>query len=368
MKKLICSFVLVAFTLASCNDNEIEQKQTVQEPIPPTFISKLPCFNSDALYVVGREYETLKDGTSQKSSKFRVKGKVVSADSLTLFEYIEMRLIELYPDKAYVGMSKDIEDEGTFAMQMYNDYLAQRKVWEESQGIYQEEHEIEEITSTEKLIEVMNPSTEELELIQSLDSLATGATYATTNDFENILKVKGSSDIRKSSQSIVGVVLISVGVIAAIGVTEYLVAKMCERRTYNKLYEFYGTRSPLGGSKEDAFKHTCVSMLLCSYLTQPSAWLIMDVYYENANPNKPCDKYMDLHNNSVGRHWKFWSFRGSYFGDMFKWEKWTKRVYNYIENSDNGIKMDWNVDTVESTVKSDESDANNYKYIYWNPN
>ena len=101
----------------------------------------------------------------------------------------------------------------------------------------------------------MNPSPEELELIQSLESLAAGTTYATATDFENIFKTKGGSNIQKSSQSVGGVILISVGVIAVIGIAEYLVAKMCERRTYDKLEEYYGTRNPDGGSKEDAFLH-----------------------------------------------------------------------------------------------------------------
>ena len=59
MKKIFYIFALAAFTLTSCNDNEVVQKQTIQEPTPPTFVSKLPSFNSDALYVVGREYETI---------------------------------------------------------------------------------------------------------------------------------------------------------------------------------------------------------------------------------------------------------------------------------------------------------------------
>ena len=287
---------------------------------------------------------------------------------MTLFEYIEMRLIELYPDKAYVGMAKDMAEEGTLAMQMYSDYLAQRKIWEVSQGIFQDEPKTEDITSIEKLIEVMNPSPEELELIQSLESLATGTTYATATDFENIFKTKGTLGIQKSSQSVVGVDIISVGVIAAIGVIAYLTAKMCERRTYDKLEEYYGTRNPDGGSKEDAFKHTCASMILCSYLTQPSAWLIMDVYYENKNPNSPCDKYMDLHNNSLGRNTQYWTFRGPYFKNLFNWQTWTSRVNVFIENSNNAIKMNWNLSAAESTVKSDESSADRKKFIYWYPN
>ncbi len=77
MKKLVYLIALAAFMLTSCDQNEVMQKQSFEEPTPPTFVSKLPRFNAEALYVVGREYETLKDGTSKKSPKFKVKGKVV---------------------------------------------------------------------------------------------------------------------------------------------------------------------------------------------------------------------------------------------------------------------------------------------------
>ncbi|MDO9154949.1 MAG: hypothetical protein Q7U47_14780, partial [Paludibacter sp.] len=238
---------------------------------------------------------------------------------------------------------------------------------------------VDEITSIDKLIEVMNPTQEEMELIQRLEGLATGINYATTEDFENIFKTKGTTDgIQKSSKSVVGVVLIGVGVIAVVGVTAYLVAKMCENRTYDKIKDYYGISKDdvISGTKVDAFKHTCVSMLLCSYLTQPSAWAIMG-YYEIANPNKPCDKYMDFHNNSVGRDTKYWTFRGPYFNNLFNWQTWTLRVCDFINNSGNGIKMNWatfdDVNNIwlynisESDIISTKNNADKNKYIYWNP-
>jgi len=94
----------------------------------------------------------------------------------------------------------------------------------------------------------------------------------------------------------------------------------------------------------------------------------MDVYYEDKNPNSPCDKYMDLHNNSLGRNTQYWTFRGPYFKNLFNWQTWTSRVNVFIENSNNAIKMNWNLSTAESTVKSDESSADRKKFIYWYPN
>lgn len=86
----------------------------------------------------------------------------------------------------------------------------------------------------------------------------------------------------------------------------------------------------------------------------------MDVYYETSNPNAPCDKYMDWHNNYVGRVTKYDDFRIS-----TNWETWGVKVKNFIDNSNNGIKMNWNTSTPKATVKKQEKKASDTKYIYW---
>lgn len=368
MKKIIYIFTLVAFMLTSCNDNEVVQKQSFEEPSPPTFVSKLPSFNAEALYVVGREYETLKDGTSKKSPKFKVKGNVVNANAMTLYEYIEMRLIELYPDVAYVGMAKDMEHEGTQAMQMYNDYLAKRKVWEESQGIFREEEiETPGFTSIEDEIQLMSMTPEEEAKFRALNALATGSEFATTSDFENLFKVKSNADIQKAVQFEPVSTATIVAVVASVGLV-YAAARViiCYDRTIEMQQrdDFYKNKS---GMLPDAFKHIYVSMMLRRYLTQPMAWLIMDVGWENiASPNNlPRDKYMDYHNNNVGRDTQYDLFRGKWLADMHKWELWGARVRDFVDNTNNGIKMNWLETTDKETVKSERNNANKNKYIWY---
>jgi hypothetical protein len=368
MKKLFYLIALVAFTLTSCNDNEVVQKQSFEEPTPPTFVSKLPSFNAEALYVVGREYETLKDGTSQKSPKFKVKGNVVNANAMTLYEYIEMRLIELYPDVAYVGMAKDMEQEGTQAMQMYKDYLAKRKVWEESQGIFHEEEiETPAFTSIEDEIQLLAMTPEEEANFRALNALATSSEFVTNVDLENIFKSKSNTGIQKAPQitlaAALGVAVVVVGVYAVIR------AEICKDRAVAKQNEFYPNRSDL---KPDAFRHIYVSMMLRRYLTEPTSWLIMDVYQENvknwfnkSGANNPCDKYMDYHNNYVGRHTKYDLFRGSWWRDMHKWELWGTRVRNFVDDSNNGVSKNWAADTDEETVKNDKNSTDKNKYIWY---
>ncbi|MDO9154371.1 MAG: hypothetical protein Q7U47_11845 [Paludibacter sp.] len=375
MKKLFYLIALVVFTLTSCNDNEVVQKQSFEEPTPPTFVSKLPSFNAEALYVVGREYETLKDGTSQKSPKFKVKGNVVNANTMTLYEYIEMRLIELYPDVAYVGMAKDMEQEGTQAMQMYKDYLAKRKVWEESQGIFREEEiETPGFTSIEDEIKLMAMTHEEEANFRALNALATSSEFVTNVDLENIFKSKSNTGIQKAPQitlaAALGVAVVVVGVYAVIR------AEICKERAENMQIrtDFYGNRTDL---LPDAFRHIYVSMMLRRYLSQPTSWLIMDVYQENVKiwlknlfrkidvVNNPRDKYMDYHNNNVGRDTQYDLFRDKWWADMHEWELWGTRVRNFVNNTNNGVKKSWLSTTDIETVKNDRNNTDKYKYIWY---
>lgn len=369
MKRLVYLIALAAFMLTSCDQNEVIQKQSFEEPTPPTFVSKLPRFNAEALYVVGREYETLKDGTSKKSPKFKVKGKVVSADTLTLFEYIEMRLIELYPDKAYVGMAKDMAEEGTLAMQMYSDYLAQRKVWEESQGIFHEEEiETPGFTSIEDEIQLMAMTPEEEVKFRTLNALATNSEFATTADFEAFFKVKSNTGMKQAAQ----LEPISTGLLVAsvMGVgAGYAVARViiCYDRTIEMQQrdDFYKNKT---GMLPDAFNHIYVSMMLRRYLSQPMAWLIMDVGWENiiSKNEFPRDKYMDYHNNNVGRDTRYDLFRGKWLADMHKWELWGTRVRDFVNDTiHNGVKMNWLTTTDKETVKNERNSADKNKYIWY---
>ena len=99
------------------------------------------------------------------------------------------------------------------------------------------------------------------------------------------------------------------------------------------------------GGRGGAFKHICVSMLLRRYLSITKAFLIMDVVYEgitNQNDNAR-DTHMDLHNNMVGRETKYWTFRGSYFGDMYDYNLWISRIYSFVQNSNNGAYRSWQI-------------------------
>ena len=108
MRKIIYFFALLAFGFTSCDkQNAIAEVSSFPNP-PEVVKSKLPKFPAEVLYVVGREYETIKDGTSMKAARQKMNGKIANINEMTLNRYVEDRLIELYPEEAYVGIANDM--------------------------------------------------------------------------------------------------------------------------------------------------------------------------------------------------------------------------------------------------------------------
>lgn len=372
MKKIFYIFAVIAITLTSCDkQNNVVEK--ISAPTPPVIqASKLPSFPAEVLFVVGREYETIKDGTSKKSPMRKCKGKVISVAAQTLLEYTEDRLIELYPDVAYEGIVDDMVEEADIVKDKYQLYLQDVGEWEESMGIYAEANETQhEFVSENDEIEFLQMTSDEQTEFRKLNLMAISENYATAEDFQNFFSTASNM---KGQQKIAPIVIvgISVACLAAIGAYAYYRAKLCESRATNKAeYLYPGYQS---GEKGDAFKHTYVSMTLRRYLTELAAYLVMDVYWENSHENQACDKYMDFHNNYVGRHSKYWTFRGSWLGDMYNWEKWAVNVKNFINNSTtNGIKKNWaTIYSLNSylsfdlsTISNDENSTDDNKFIYW---
>lgn len=367
MKKIISIFTIFAFVLTSCNENEVEIKQNIKEPIPPMFTSKLPSFPAEVLFVLGREYETIKDGTSEKISAQKINSVISNIDKMTLNQYVENRLIELYPEEAYVGLASDMEVEGLQTIEVYENYLAQLKLYELSIGIVTDtEPPTPEFTSIENEIELMSMTQEEEISYRRLNSLAIKSDFATLDDFNDILyNTRYSSGNQKVSQAVWG--WITAAGIVVLGTYAVIRAKICRERAEKKQIEFYGGPGITlnSGTQNDAFRHIYVSMMLRRYLTEPFAWAIMDLYWENANENKPCDKYMDLHNNYLGRHSKYWTFRGKWLSDMYDWKLWGERVKTFVNTSTNSSKKIWTLSTIESTVKAERNSTDKNKYIYW---
>lgn len=331
---------------------------TIAEVMPPILTSNLPIFPFEVLYVVCKEYESVEDGTSSKST---YKNRHILSYSKN--EYAESRLIDLYPDKAYPGIVEDSENFYDSVVNVYNSY----PYFESSSNVRSEyvidekpEEELKYI-SDENEMEILNMTEQEIIRFKAMIDIARMENFATLND---IFKASGNSMMLTEK-----VDWLFWGMIAAIvdlGAYVYNRALLCAERANSKSLAYYGEYNSnqgmnivRSGTKGDAFRHIFVNVMLRRDLTQPLAYLIMDVYYEYANPNDPCDTYMDWHNNYVGRKTKYSTFR---VGN--DWENWGVNVKNYINNISNGVYKNWTSSTPLNVIKKEEKKVDDKKYIF----
>jgi hypothetical protein len=369
MKKIVLIFSLIGLIFLSCNKDDISKNETSnsvlksneEEPVSPEFVSTLPAYPAEALYLIQREYETFMDSSSLKSRTIYYGTSCISIDSLSLYQYTEIRLLTLYPETAYEGMVNDMIEEATSASQAYNEYLENLSIWELSQDIdngYPDEND--EINSIDDLIDVMDITSEEETYIESFDLLARDSNYATIEDINNLIGTNTPEGC--SEKAFLGPFLYAAALTPLADTYSVATILVCRKRALDKQIEYYDPNDIKG----DAFRHVYVNMLLRRYLTEVAAWFIMDVFWENYSQNAPRDKYMDLHNNYVGRHSKYALFRGDWANDMYDWGLWGQRVRGYIFNaSSNGSLKTWTTSTPTSTIKSEESNTSKSRYIYY---
>ena len=324
--------ILLAFT--SCTKNE----RSTTKPVEPTFNSNIPSFPDLSLHLVQREY--------QKKSSSR-------SESMTFEEYLEQRLIELYPEKAYEGMLDESQEEMKKFEADYQVYLDQLQTYEEENNLestFTGEDPAPEFINSEIEFDFLDMTKEEISEYNSLEALLEGDTIS-RDDLDSLL---GQGD----SRFIVEAALITAAVVSGYSIWRVRLAK---RRAEAKTAEFYPGGLAGSGRKGDAFRHCYVSMLLRKYLSRPGASIVMTTY-EIIKPNDyPMDTYMDYHNNKVGRHTRYKVFDG---GDK-KWEDWAINTKIWINTTNSKVKKSWTTSTSKSTVKSQEKAVSDYSYIYY---
>jgi hypothetical protein len=88
----------------------------------------------------------------------------------------------------------------------------------------------------------------------------------------------------------------------------------------------------------------------------------MDVYWERASINSPCDNVMDFHNNLVGREYQY----NNLLGGSDDWREWAYNLRDFINDTTRNAEfMNWRLDTPSLIVNEEEKRVNPNKYIYW---
>ena len=131
-------------------------------------------------------------------------------------------------------------------------------------------------------------------------------------------------------------------------------------------YYYYGDATN-NGRPGDAFKHIYVNVLLRTYVGEWMSHAVMDLFWEWKSPNAPCDHYMDLHNNIIGRQSRYNDFTAVEEGcdNSRHWLQWAENVQAYIQDTINGDKQSWDKETPTFIVEPAAEKVSAYQYIYW---
>ena len=101
------------------------------------FQSQLPQFPIEVVYIVDREFETIIEGISPKDVMYYsvTLGHLVYVPSLGRYNFIELRLRDLFPELAYEGMVYEMMAEMESLISVYEYYLEEVRIWKENNGV-----------------------------------------------------------------------------------------------------------------------------------------------------------------------------------------------------------------------------------------
>lgn len=368
----------VAPGLATAGAADLAQVALPVRPAPPVLQAKAPAYPAVAIYIVYREYVHQNPGIT-----------TLSPDDRKYQQYMEKRLLELYPSRGYAGMMREAVAEAKYnrqVMQQYERDLAEYERKMRGSDVLatasfttmntcgstyvdplagadpswggQEEHAVppdEQLPTITMEIDTLQLTGTEVEEIYYHESLATG-TYAgggggggggpggepiyMTGVDENGEPVSGPptrDDLIRAAAAeyIPGEITIQVnpvlvgsvvlGVVAAWKV--YRVHQAADRAVQKSGY-FYPSLS-YSDTKRDAHRHIYFSMMLRRYVGATAAKIITDRHENNSSG---AAKVMDLHNNDIGRTHRYSSFRGHWLWDRWDYGEWAEKVRNYINN------------------------------------
>ena len=351
MKKKYLLLLLIVLLLVGCvsqrrrlRGSERYEKETVVEP--DTTI--VPIFDPAVLYVLAREYENAHDTLR------------------SMGEYVEERLIELYPEQAYRGMMSKMADATMSRLQEVRRMPQYRSNTIDGLTMSSPNEKYFNSVCDSAEVELMGMTEAEASVFWNLNALADADDKVRLADFDSIgvfdsewgLNVVLMGDeIPYIAKEEWAMSFVSMGVTSSV---IYRVLQSKARAEYVARHFYHANTSY--GKRGDAYKHIFVNILLRKYTTSRIAWLVMDVYWERASVNMPCDNVMDFHNNLVGREYQYDNLiKGS-----DDWRRWAYNMRDFINDTTRNAEfMNWRLDTPSFIVNEEEKKVNPNKYIYW---
>ena len=342
MRKLL--WIILCFALVGCRTQQLSQSPHRHIALSPD-TTILPTFPAEALYVLGSQWEA--DSLLQQEH--------------TIAEYIENELIRLYPEKAYRGYVSrlcSVADRLLVDAKQRPTLFAPKQ--QEIRFAYGQSpsgtlYATLDSLSVDEELQVLELTPQEEADWQRLQALAhsnqplTRETFDTLNieffDEENILLTlllwRGPRMFYRILQS--------------------------KARAEKLAYYYYGEATN-NGRPGDAFKHIYVNVLLRTYVGEWMSHAIMDIFWEWKSPNAPCDHFMDLHNNIIGRQTRYDDFTSidtQCNAEMRHWLQWAEHVQHFVQDSVNGQRQSWDKETPTFIVEPAAQQVSDTQYIYW---
>ena len=351
----------------SCKTKKVVKVPVVvEENVPQADTTLIPSFPSEVLYVLTREYESVWDSTREKYDT--KEAEYIRNNNVPIKEYMEYRLITLFPDLAYVGLLDKIENK---AKQMLPSMSKVKPSFRSQDGYYMpsfaEKVDLERV-SDENEIKKLYLSYSEQDVFEKMNALADTSSFVELEEIRNIEVNDSIWNIdKKLSEDSVPYYMKESMLISMLtsGLGSHVFFRIMQskaRATY--VAEFFYPGLTKDGRKGDAYKHLYVNTMLRNYVGSVMAWLIMDIYWENAASNAPCDMIMDLHNNHVGRNSRYRDLRGSEYS---QWVDWAYNVKSFVEDTTRNAQYhNWNKEIPLLVIKEEESKSNDRLYLYWN--
>ena len=351
MKKNNLFLLLIILLLVGCvsqrrrliGSERYEPETTVE---PDTTI--VPIFDPAVLYVLAREYENTQDTLR------------------SMGEYVEERLIELYPEQAYRGMMSKMADATMSRLQDVRRMPQYRVNTIDGISLSSPNESYFNSVSDSAEVDFMQMTEAEASVFWNLSELADADSKVRLADFDTIKvfdsewglnAVLMSDEIPYIAKEEWAMSFVSMGVASS---TIYRILQSKARAEYVARHFYHANTSY--GKRGDAYKHIFVNLLLRKYTTSRIAWLVMDVYWERASINKPCDNVMDFHNNLIGRDYQYDNLlKGS-----DDWRSWAYNLRGFVDDTTRNAEfMNWRLDTPSFIVNEEERKVNPNKYIYW---
>ncbi len=363
MKQTFPVLLLLALLgLAGCHTQKKAVLPAAANPAPQAQADTtvLPLFPAEALYIIGREWECLHDSLSPKYLTPRAAR--VRTDSVSLADYMEQRLLELYPERAYAGYIRKVEQMASLLLYAgaenatISNLIGGELPSPDQLNAHLLPPSAAVSDSAEMALLELNQAEQERLLL--LNSLASGKSFVRRSTLDSL-------SVSSLEEENLGITLL----LWRGPRFFYRVLQSKERATH--LAEYYYPGATAGGMRGDAYRHLCVNALLRTYVGLPMTYLIMDLFWEHAHPNQPCDRYMDLHNNIVGRQTHYADFVYTVPTDSLlvgrpAWEQWAEHIHAFIEDTaTNADFQHWNKESPSFIVIPQSQAVDQGKYIYW---